>query len=102
MAHIQKTGLLRNASGLLVESRMGNLSRDLSASRRKLIDEGLQSLLSDLLKDLKVRGMASGFLWKGSKSCPKSVQNYGAPHRQCNDLFYWLSAKLCRHSIISS
>jgi hypothetical protein len=47
-------GLLRNASGGLMESRMGSISRDATASRRKLIDEGLQSLLSNLMKDLTV------------------------------------------------
>ena len=55
MVKANGAGLLRDASGHLVESRMGSLSRDLRGSRRKLIDEGLQSLLADLLKDLTVR-----------------------------------------------
>lgn len=48
------SGLLRNASGGLMESRMGSISRDATASRKKLIDEGLQSLLGNLMKDLTV------------------------------------------------
>ncbi len=37
-----------------MESRMGSISRDATASRKKLIDEGLQSLLGNLMKDLTV------------------------------------------------
>ena len=55
MVKANGAGLLRDASGHLVESRMGSLSRDQTASRRKLIDEGLHNLLADLLKDLAVR-----------------------------------------------
>ena len=62
MAQSQKIGLVRNASGVLTESRMGNFSRDLSASRRKLIDEGLHSLLADLIRDLKVSSCSQQIL----------------------------------------
>ena len=54
MGKASGAGLLRDASGHLVESRMSSLSRDQTASRRKLIDEGLHNLLADLLKDLAV------------------------------------------------
>lgn len=54
MVKASGAGLLRDASGHLVESRMSSLSRDQTASRRKLIDEGLHNLLADLLKDLAV------------------------------------------------
>lgn len=54
MVKANRAGLMRDASGHLIESRVGSMSRDLTASRRKLIDEGLQSLLADLLKDLTV------------------------------------------------
>ena len=54
MAKSSRAGLMRDATGHLVESRVGSMSRDLTASRRKLIDQGLQNLLADLMRDLTV------------------------------------------------
>ena len=59
MAQQQKqiAGPPRNLSGTLTptsSSLQSSLSRDLTASRKKLIDQGLHSLLVNIVTDLKV------------------------------------------------
>lgn len=53
----QRTAALpRSSSGSLVElgGMQGRLSKEITPSRKKLIDQGLHSLLENVIRDLKV------------------------------------------------
>ena len=49
-----KEQLHRNHSGQVEAGQMGSLAKDLTASRKKLIDQGIMSLIASLIADLKV------------------------------------------------
>lgn len=57
LAQQRTAGLPRSSSGSLVElgGMQGRLSKEITQSRRKLIDQGLHSLLENVITDLKVR-----------------------------------------------
>lgn len=50
----KKDELHRNYTGQVEASQMGSLSKDITASRKKLIDQGVTSLIASLITDLKV------------------------------------------------
>lgn len=49
-----KQQLHRNYSGQVEASQMGSLAKDISGSRKKLIDQGVTSLIASLITDLQV------------------------------------------------